>query len=269
MMKTLFFLGVGVVSGFFNPSIKMPSGRDITLVGNGPPVVFSSGLFGTMPSQIYSSFINEIKNNVTIITFNDFGTVNKNDFEDVVNSLGVSKAGFISHSTFDTDVLTSEYLTGAVLCDPIVIPKINIFNFQNNYINNKSPTLAIKASKTYNSDFSVPDFQIPMMTNDYSEETYPDVGHVDILDDFWANIGLKTNFWEGPTGNKVNFENWDKNILKSNQKNSKKIRETYRKFIAHKVMKFFLNEEKNNLDSVNELVPSSEPINYDLESPFN
>ena len=66
MMKTLFFLGVGVVSGFFNPSIKMPSGRDITLVGNGPPVVFSSGLFGTMPSQIYSSFINEIKNNVTM-----------------------------------------------------------------------------------------------------------------------------------------------------------------------------------------------------------
>ena len=83
-----------------------------------------------------------------------------------------------------------EYLTGAVLCDPIVIPKINIFNFQNNYINNKSPTLAIKASKTYNSDFSVPDFQIPMMTNDYSEETYPDVGHVDILDDFWDNYWI-------------------------------------------------------------------------------
>ena len=268
MIREIFLIGLTLVNGFFNPSIKVSSGRQISLVGNGPPVVFSGGLFGTMPNQIYSSFINELKNNITIVTFNDFGSVNKDDFEDIVNSLGVSQAGFVSHSTFDPEVLSSDYLMGAVLCDPIIVPKLNFFNVQNNFINNKSPTLAIKASKTYDSDFSVPEFQIPLISKDYVEETYPDVGHIDILDDFWANIGLKTNFWNGPSGERVQFENWNKNVVKTSQINSKKIRETYRKFIASKVVQFFLVDEKSEKSTpITDVLPSSS--DYTLEEPYN
>ena len=276
MISVLILLMISNVSGFFNPSIKVSSGREITLNGNGPPVVFSSGLFGTMPSQFYSSFINEIKKNMTVVTFNDFGIVNKKDFEDVVESLGVTEAGFVSHSTFSPDVLSSEYLSGAVLCDPIILPKITLFGGQSNLIKSNAATLAIKAEKTYDSEFSVPDFQIPMMTNDYSEEIYSDVGHIDILDDFWANIGMQTNFWQGPTSEKITFKSWNKNKINTGKTNIKKIRETYRKFIASKISNFFMDtkDEILNVPEVEVVVnptsiSKSTPIDYYPETPLN
>ena len=276
MISVLILLMISNVSGFFNPSIKVSSGREITLNGNGPPVVFSSGLFGTMPSQFYSSFINEIKKNMTVVTFNDFGIVNKKDFEDVVESLGVTEAGFVSHSTFSPDVLSSEYLSGAVLCDPIILPKITLFGGQSNLIKSNAATLAIKAEKTYDSEFSVPDFQIPMMTNDYSEEIYSDVGHIDILDDFWANIGMQTNFWQGPTSEKITFKSWNKNKINTGKTNIKKIRETYRKFIASKISNFFMDtkDEILNVPEVEVVVKptsisKSTPIDYYPETPLN
>ena len=46
-----------IVLGFqlFNPSIKLSSGKDLSLVGTGPPVIFSSGLFNTMPRFLENS----------------------------------------------------------------------------------------------------------------------------------------------------------------------------------------------------------------------
>ena len=276
MISILMLLMISNVTGFFNPSIKVSSGREITLNGNGPPVVFSSGLFGTMPAQFYSSFINEIKKNMTVVTFNDFGLVNKKDFEDVVDTLGVTEAGFVSHSTFSPEVLSSDYLSGAVLCDPIILPKINLFGGQSNLIKSNAATLAIKAEKTYESEFSVPDFQIPMMTNDYSEEIYSDVGHIDILDDFWANVGMQTNFWQGPSSEKISFKSWNKNKLNTGKTNIKKIRETYRKFIASKISNFFMDtkDEILNVPEVEVVVnprsiSKSTPIDYYPETPLN
>ena len=50
-----------VALAFFSPSVKLQSGRDVKLVGKGPPLLFSPGLFGTMPSFIYNSLIDELK----------------------------------------------------------------------------------------------------------------------------------------------------------------------------------------------------------------
>ena len=51
MLPKLIILGLASVSGFFNPSVKLSNGRTVTLNGRGPPVLFSTGLFGTMPEQ--------------------------------------------------------------------------------------------------------------------------------------------------------------------------------------------------------------------------
>ena len=73
----------------FNPSIRLNSGKQLTLVGEGPPVVFSSGLFNTMPRSLYNNFIDNLKKNVTIVSINDFSPLSKNDIYDIASSLNV------------------------------------------------------------------------------------------------------------------------------------------------------------------------------------
>ena len=63
-----FIFSVGIVSAFFAPSIKTSSGQKLSVVGQGPPFLFSTGLFGTMPSAFYSEFISYLKKNITIVS---------------------------------------------------------------------------------------------------------------------------------------------------------------------------------------------------------
>ena len=57
MLSKLIIIGLASVSAFFNPSVKLSNGRTATLNGRGPPVLFSTGLFGTMPQQFYNELI--------------------------------------------------------------------------------------------------------------------------------------------------------------------------------------------------------------------
>ena len=50
-----------VNASFFNPTIKTSNNKKLTIIGQGPPFLFSTGLFGIMPSAFYSEFINLIK----------------------------------------------------------------------------------------------------------------------------------------------------------------------------------------------------------------
>ena len=68
---------VSVAFSIFNPSVKLNSGKQLSLVGSGPPVVFSSGLFGTMPRELYGEFISNLKKNVTILSINNVEPISK------------------------------------------------------------------------------------------------------------------------------------------------------------------------------------------------
>ena len=45
MLSKLIIISLATAFAFFNPSVKLSSGRTATLNGRGPPVLFSTGLF--------------------------------------------------------------------------------------------------------------------------------------------------------------------------------------------------------------------------------
>ena len=42
-------LNIRLTNAFFSPSVKTSSGKKLNIVGQGPPFLFSTGLFGIMP----------------------------------------------------------------------------------------------------------------------------------------------------------------------------------------------------------------------------
>ena len=62
LSKLLFIFNLICINSFlFQNSLKLSSGKTISFSGNGPPVLFATGLYGTMPQFIYSNFVNDLK----------------------------------------------------------------------------------------------------------------------------------------------------------------------------------------------------------------
>jgi hypothetical protein len=215
-------------NSFFTPQIKTSSGNKLIIKGKGPPLLFSTGLYGTMPSFLYSDLINELKKNNTIVTIDGFVPILDNTIEDICNALRVDKIGYIGHSSFNPESLNNNYITNALLIDPINIPWINF-----NGINNKPtiltyPTKIIKAKKLYYGEKTLPEWQNPTFQGNYTEEYYEEVGHPDILDNTWANIAKSFGLWDMAEGEKMKYEDWSYNM-----KNSvPAIRKKYIKYVA-------------------------------------
>ena len=228
-----------VVSSFFTPSIKTSKGEKLTVSGNGPPILFSPGLYGTMPSQFYNNFLNKLKKNNTVITYNNFNKLNSESINDVTEAIGVDKISYVSHSSFEPNILNNEKINNAVLLDPISIPNVNFNGIERHQINPKFPILIIKADKLYNTDIPLPEWQeIEFLNNELiTEEYYENVGHPDILDDTWSNFAMNLNLWDTTKGEIVEFNNW-----KLNHKNSiTNTRKLYREYVAKKIIDF-INE---------------------------
>ena len=186
-MKLVFIANMFlVVSTFFTPTIKTNKGEQLTVSGNGPPILFSPGLYGTMPSRFYNNFLNKLKKNNTIITYNNLQQLNRDSINDVTEAIGVDKISYVSHSSFDSDILNNEIINKAVLLDPITVPNINFNGIEKNQIKPKFSILIIKAEKLYKTETPLPDWQeIEFLDNQLvTEEYYENVGHTDILDDF-------------------------------------------------------------------------------------
>ena len=82
---------------FFARSIDVGRGRQATLQGTGPPVVFSTGLYGTMPTFLYNDLFSRMTKNVTLVRV-DQALVSETALEGVVRALGVDKVGLMAHS---------------------------------------------------------------------------------------------------------------------------------------------------------------------------
>lgn len=221
---------------FLNPSINLQSGKTITLNGNGPPILFSSGLFGTMPNFLYSKFLNKVKKKFTVITIDGINPIVKDDIDDIIESIAVDSIGYISHSSFNYDILYNNKINSAILIDPITLPNINMNGISKQYISVNYPTIIIKASKLYDTDFSLPEWQDPKITGNITTFIYGNVGHPDILDNFWANLAKNYGFWDSTNGEISSFKNW---TFKNNKIN--KVREKYRNFIVNETKNLILN----------------------------
>ena len=238
-------------SFFGNPTISIGGGRKATLIGTGPPVIFSTGLFGTMPSFFYSDLFKLIKHNVTLVTL-DSGVLNKENVKNVASALGVSEVGFMSHSSFDASVLSSPFIRSAVLCDPIALPSIvgvpfaSSEPFASASVDASYPVLTIRAERAYNAmqiDTPIPEFLEPKPKDEdnWRTETLPGVGHADVLDDAWADVGANLIPWiNGPTLPTTDFRSWS--LASSKPAALKKIRDAYRKKLATLASEHFLHE---------------------------
>lgn len=223
------------IFSFFNPSIRLQSNRFVELSGTGPPMLFSPGLFGTMPAFLYSNLLNNLKKNLTVITFKDYNSINSNDITDLTKALCVDSISYLSHSSFNSEILENSNINNAILLDPICIPEISPFGFEKKEIYTDFPVLQIKSNKLYNTKPKLPDWQIPEIKGNITELIYNNMGHPDILNDNWANFAKVNGFWDTTDGIQQSFKEW-----KLNTKSIKKVRKEYRYDVSKKIIDFIL-----------------------------
>ena len=154
----------------------------LTLALMKPYVVFSSGLFSTMPTFFYSMLKNNLAQNLTLIESKSLLT--KQSFELLCDQFEMDKLPLIAHSSTDAAILSSHRLERAVLVDPATIPALSISGLVRSQVKCRVPVKVI-TSNAY-SEFVIPSFQ-PCIDNAEYIQHY-ESGHGDILDPFWATV---------------------------------------------------------------------------------
>lgn len=241
----MFLLLVSSLSFFGPPKLDIGKGRTIGLYGKGPPVVFSTGLYGAMPKFLYDDLFRKMSKNVTLVKPSGPG-MSEGTMERICDALGVKEVGFFSHSSFDPSVLSSPRIKSAVLCDPVCFPSISPFGverFASPSVSVSAPVLVLRAENTYAIDPPIPDYLSPSPYGDtpWRSVTLPGVGHADLLDNVWADIGAKLLPWiNGPSPESKEWKDWEE--TGSKERASKKIRDAYRKEVASLAANHLLEE---------------------------
>lgn len=233
---------------FASKTVHLPAtNKDVSLFGAGPPVFFSSGLFGTMPRRLYTQLFDQLMGNVTLVVLNDPTPVTRRVFEETATELGVDRLCLFSHSALDASILLSARLEGAVLCDPVTIPPLPwnapAVASETNHVE-RPKTLVVKAAHAYDPQVStpIPDFLFPddIRSDSLVEWTASDVGHSDLLDDRWAELGTLVLPWmRGPSPTVVPFAQWSTTPTKRASSMRAEHRATYRSEVATKAIDLF------------------------------
>jgi len=273
MLSKLIIVSLATVSAFFTPSVKLSSGKTATLNGRGPPVLFSTGLFGTMPQQFYNEVIKNLKHNVTIVTFDGMMPIMPKDITDLADSLKVDSLTYVGHSSFNPDLLESDRINNALLIDPIVIPSLDLNgilsgglnNIEGRVINVDYPVVIIKSEKLYQSKLDLPTWQELQINGNVKNEIFDGVGHPDLLDDTWANVARNTDLWGAAQGETMSFKEWkydNKNTVPS-------IRKEYRQYVSNKILELvnYIPQQQELLVTELNTLPSNKPSNN--EYPLN
>lgn len=222
-------------------TVTLNSGKKASIVGKGPPILFSSGIFNMVSTRFYSNIINKLKKEVSIISITDFSPLKPEDIDDVAESIGSQQIGFFSHSSFDTKILTSSRIHKAVLCDPICIPDIDFNGFSTRIEYVDYPVIIMKAQYLYDSEITIPTYQTPVINGkDVKTIQYSNVGHADLLDNFWANVAKRTNFWVAASKESVPFDEWSYDSIKNTKVNL----DNYRSNVSNDALNFLLDRHE-------------------------
>lgn len=203
-----------MICAFIAPQkIELSNNNVHKLIGKGPPVVFSSAFNGRLPSFMYSNFLNHMKQNVTVVLPNT-REITSDGIKEIANALNVKRVGFVSHSSINPDILSSKFIERAVCIDPKAFP--NIFDPSSQFVKPKMNVLVINTHESY---FSFIDERFKLIVQDSSQKNYEEIGHVDILDDVWANAGRRVGF-KGigdfdTNAPKQSFDNWTLSVHKT------------------------------------------------------
>ena len=145
------------------------------------PVVFSSGLYGTIPKFAY----NNLLNNVSVV--NSEFPFNRRKFELICDKYEQDKMPLIAHSSLNTDVLKSHRLEKALLFDPATLPLLSTSGLIPTTVHPRAP-VNIVLTKFYDS-FVRTAFQPNIENANTIRLDYG--GHSDILDGMWPLVAQK------------------------------------------------------------------------------
>jgi hypothetical protein len=160
------------------------------------PVVFSSGLYSTMPSAVYSDLLASVRSQGASVI--DAPTMlTKRGFEDICDEHDVDRLPLITHSSFDARILDSRRIERALLLDPVALPSLGVSGIVAPTISPRAPTCAIY-SKLYGS-FVKPAFRPNLQGADEIQLQFG--GHSDLLDGMWpwvaSMIGIASDTSDG------------------------------------------------------------------------
>ena len=229
---------------FFATNLPLRSGGSVSLHGRGPPVLFSTGLFSTMPHWIYSEFFKQMIPNVTMVVLNGPSPLTVNRIEEIADAVAVDRIGFLAHSSTDRSILDSPRVGSVVLCDPVVVPQLSLtLQMSSSDVVNPIPFLVLRAGQSYASDDDglspIPNYlapRLPMQTTDTI--TFDGMGHADLLDDTWAELGASIIPWmRGPRRPTRPFRDWTFMWI---SREISTVRRTYRRNVAHRALDHFL-----------------------------
>lgn len=177
----------------------------VHITGKGPPVLFQTGIYNTLPRFFYSRFLKEMEKSTSIITtrenLNDLSTIDR-----IADSLGAESIGLITHSGMNPSLLESSRVERSVLIDPISIPDLTLFEgVQASKAIALSPTCIIRSGWTLD---AIPEsFRLDV---DGAQESSNEAGPVDILDNIYGgvadNMGLRYIRQTNPETR--SFSNW-------------------------------------------------------------
>ena len=244
--------------GFWAQSLRLQSGLQISLHGQGPPVLFSSGLYGLMPRRIYSRLFSELSKNLTMVVLDSVAPVRADLLDDICSTIRSDDIGLFAHSSLDMELLRSDRVRSAVLCDPVVYPSVQFLphpGVTSPLVARDIPMLILKAEQTYSvtsGGTAFPDFLIPTGPSDTSERVFDKMGHADLLDDTWAELAPRVfPFMASASAPSVPFDGWTRKALSSSDATA--IRRSYRRSVAALSSAHF--QRKASDSPVSELVP--------------
>ena len=156
------------------------------------PVLFSTGLYGIIPSFVYTNVLDSLRsNNANVI--NAPKVLTRRVFEEICDQYEVDKLPLMTHSSFDVGILKSHRLEKALLLDPAVLPAFGVSGLVPTTITPRAPTNVV-CSKFYGS-FVKPAFQPKIEGANYINLEYG--GHSDMLDGMWpwvvSTIGIESD----------------------------------------------------------------------------
>ena len=252
MIKTVqTFMVVAVILtgmlGFLNVKTVNTKSGNIRLVGKqGPPVLFQTGLFGTIPRFMYGEFTRELEKYFTMI-YSDEKLLNDNGVNIIADAIGAEKIGLVTHSSLMPSLLTSDRIARSVLLDPVIFPAG--FNplgegMYSTQISGQAPTRILRAGRSTNR-FIPESFEVDL--NNAEVVTFESAGHSDVLDDIYADTASKIGILGLAEGSSqmYTFDAWKTTPKSANIKN---IRKKYRAELVDSIVSFFENPATVTLD---------------------
>lgn len=149
MQKTMLLLHVLFASAMSFPAMSAQPPRN---------VIFSSGLYGSMPPAMYTDFLGALrKRNIHVLTVEYPGVVNVASVERVCREWtkkngGTGRFGLLAHSSFDEGLLRLPCIRSAMLCDPVTLPRAGFGRVQPAVIDTSKPVMVTCAVHTYDTN---------------------------------------------------------------------------------------------------------------------